>query len=148
MSYDVALLHHGQRMLMADCGLDWDAVQLDEDDEICFLDTHERMVTVRFFTDAGTTWLRVFVNAAQDLKRSAKLLREVNELNVSLIACRALLLGSRLMLSAEVTLESLEPDELRRLVDLLSENAERSGPMIQMLYGQESPDRQGKQVEP
>lgn len=148
MSYHDALLHHGQRMLMADCGLDWDSVQLDEDDEICFLDSHERMVTVRFVHDAGTTWLRVFVTAAHDLKRSAKLLREVNELNLSLVAARALLLGTRLILSAEVTLESLEAGELRRLVDLLSDNAERSGPMIQMLYGQAAPDRQGRQVEP
>jgi hypothetical protein len=66
-------------------------------------------------------------------------MREVNELNLSLVGARALLAGGRLILAAEVLTESLEPGELRRLVDVLSEHAERSGPMIQLVYGTQPP---------
>lgn len=142
MSYDDALLHHVQRMVMADMGLDWESVQLDEDGEIWFRNLEERPVCVRLLVEDGTTWARLFVEGARDLKRSAKLLREVNELNLSLVGGRALLAGSRLILAAEVPVESVEPGDLRRLVDVLSAHAERSGPMIQLVYGTPPADRE------
>lgn len=149
MSYLDALQHHLQRMVMADFGLTWKDVRCDQDGDVCFLDDHGRVVTVRLRHLDSATWVRVFVHASQELKRSAKLLREVNELNHSLVGARALLTPERrLVLAAEVLAESLEPGELGRLVSVLSENAERSGGMIQLLYGERSADRPGREVEP
>ena len=139
MSYDDALVHHVQRMVMHDMGLDWADVQLDEDGEIWFRNHEDRGVCVRLLVQDGATWTRVYVEGARGLKRSAKLLCEVNELNLSLVGGRALLVGGRLILAAETPVESLERGDLRRLVDVLSEHAERSGPMIQMVYGTPPP---------
>ena len=148
MSYDQALTHHMQRMLMADCGLSWADVQLDEDSEVCFRDEHDRIITVHVLERGPMVWLHVWVLAAMGLKPSATLLREVNELNLSLLGARAELTPwGYLVLSAEVALESLEPGELGRLVELLTENAERSGPMIQLMYGAGGASKEAREAD-
>ena len=135
MSYDDAMEHHLQRMVMADFGLTWEGVQADSDGEICFLDTHDRLVSC-LIVDLGTPWARIYMTATAGLKRSAKLLREVNELNLSLQGCRALLTpDGRLVLAAETLLEALEPGVLKAHLEVMSENAERSGSMIRMMFG-------------
>lgn len=149
MSYDDALSHHFQRMLMADFGLSWEGVQPDSDGEICFLDTHDRLVSSVLLELESTTWARLWITAAAGLKRHAKLLREVNELNLSLRGARALLTeDGRLVLACEIVLSALEPGVLRQHVDILSENAERSGSMIRLMFGGVDAGRIETEVEP
>lgn len=136
MSYTDSLEHHLQRMVMADFGLTWEAVQLDDDGEICFLDEHDRVVICGIVHAEDAYWARVWVTAANGLKRSAKLLREVNELNGSLVGCRALLThDGRLVIAFESLLEALERGVLRRHVAVLSEAAEGPGSLIRMMFG-------------
>src|SRR5947209_5309539 len=109
MSFDQALVHHLQRCLMADAGLSWEDVQPDDDGDVCFIDEHDRLATVRIIVSGSVTWARVWVVAARGLKRSAKLMREVNELNLSLVGARAMLSPPGLLiLAGEIALESVE----------------------------------------
>jgi hypothetical protein len=148
VSYDQALVHHLQRMLMADLGQSWEDVQLDDDGDVCFRDAYHRPITVQIIDTLGTVWARVWVIAAFGIKRSAKLLREVNELNLSLFGARAEVTPwGWLIVSTEVALESVEPGELGRLVEVVTENAERSGPMIQLLYGAGGTPKESREVE-
>ena len=129
MTYATALLHHVQRSAMADLDLTWAEVQPDEDDDIVTLDACIRLLEME-------GWVRVWRVAASGLRPSVKLLREVNDHNVSLRGARVLLTDNGLLIVAgEIRAESLEPGELGTLVRIVADCAEQVGPPVQIVYG-------------
>ena len=129
MAYMSAVWHHVQRSAMADLELDWDDVQPDEDGDIVTVDACIRLIECR-------GWVRVSRVAANGLRRSAKLLREVNDHNVSLCGARVLLTeGGLLIVAGEIRAESLEPGELGALVRIVADTAEQVGELVQIMYG-------------
>lgn len=132
MTYATALWHHVQRSAMADLDLTWAEVQPDEDGDIVTVD-----VCIRLLVDEG--WVRVWRVAASGLRPTVKLLREVNDHNVSLRGARVLLTdGGTLIVAGELRAESLEPGELGTLVRIVAECAEQVGPPVQIVYGSPS----------
>lgn len=90
----------------------------------------------------GVTWARVGTVAATGLKPMAKLLREINEINVVIRACRALLTdGGQLIVAAEIICESLEPGELTQIAGRVVSYAEQVGELVQLVHASPTSSR-------
>ena len=140
MTYTSPLWHHVQRSAMADLDMDWDEVQPDGDGDII-----APGACIRLLEDEG--WVRVWMVGATGLRRSAKLLREVNDLKVSIRVARVMLTeGSQLIVAGEVRAESLEPGELGELVRIVAQCAARIGELVQIVHGTPSVEPHGLEV--
>ena len=130
-----AMEHHVQRMLMHDFELAYADVESDDDGDYA-IPTESGTVFARLIFDADRVWVRLWTEAARGLRRSAKLLREVNEINQRHVGSRALLTDNGvLIVAAEVIAESVEKGELGTLVGILAETAEEIGSLVQIVYG-------------
>ena len=111
------LMHHLCRSLHRDLEVPMSALALavDDDGDLC-IPYHGRTLWATLLVEDSVTWARVWTVAATGLKRTAKLLREINEINVAIRACRALLTdGGQLIVAAEIICASLEPGELTQV---------------------------------
>lgn len=79
--------------------------------------------------------VRVWSPAAHDLPTTAKVLREVNDVNRGLVGARAFLGGRTLYVAGELEVESVEPGELGRLVERVGTTAVRVGSMLAAVHG-------------
>ena len=139
MNYTVALMHHLQRMLHRDLEIAMDALTPDDDGDLCLL-VEGWTCWATLLVEESTTWARFWTVAARDLKRSAKLLREVNEINTGLRGCRVLLTdGGQLIVAAEVLAESLEPGEVELVVGRITSCATSVGELVQLFHGTPAP---------
>ena len=131
-----AMHHHIQRSLQRDLGMP--LVEADDDGDYgSIVDGH--IVWVRPLLDETPPLVRAWTPAAHGVKRSAALLREINDVNMGLNQVRCFLVGKGVMLSAEIELESVEPGELGRLVTLVGQTAEHVGELITTVFGGEQP---------
>lgn len=127
-----ALHHHVQRSLQRDLGMP--LVEADEDGDYgSLVDGH--IVWVRPLLEETPALVRVWTPAAHGVKRSAALLKEINEINMGLNRVRCFLLGKAVMVCAEIELESVEAGELGRLVTLVGQTAEHVGELITTVFG-------------
>jgi hypothetical protein len=136
VNYAVTLTHHLQRMLHRDFEIPMEGLQLDDDEDLCFVVEGWTCWASLLIEEGGATWARLWTVAARDLKRSARLLREVNEINTALRGCRVLLTDSgRLIVAAEVLAESIEPGELALVVGGITSCASSVGELVQLFHG-------------
>ncbi len=144
MNYTVTLTHHLQRMLHFDVAIPMDALELDADDDIC-VPINGWTCWATLLVEESTTWARLWTIAARDLKRSAKLLREVNEINTGLRGCRVLLTDNgQLIVAAEVLAESIEPGELWEILTRITVCASSVGELVQLFHGTPAPAQQSE----
>jgi hypothetical protein len=136
MTYATALLHHLQRSLHRDVCISFADLAVDDQGDICVPGVLAP-VYVSLLSDGGSsgTWARVWTIAAEGLKPHVRLLREINEINSDLFGARVLLDGGRLIVTAEVRAESIEPGELGELVQTVSRCAARVGPLVGIVHG-------------
>ena len=131
-----ALHHHIQRLLQRDLGMP--LAEADGDGDYgSIIDGH--IVWVRPLLGESPALVRVWTPAAHGVKRSAALLKEINELNTGLNQVRCFLVESDVMISAEMELESVEAGELGRLVTRVGETAEHIGELITTVFGGHPP---------
>ena len=131
-----ALHHHIQRSLQRDLGMP--LVEPDDDGDYgSLVDGH--IVWVRPLFDASPPLVRAWTPAAHGVKKSAALLKEINEVNMGLNQVRCFMVDSNVMISAELELESVEQGEMGRIVTLVGQTAERVGELITTVYGGEQP---------
>lgn len=107
---------------------------VDDDGDLC-IPYRGRTLWATLLVEDSATWARVWTVAATGLKRTAKLLREINEINVAIRACRALLDGGQLIVAAEIICESLEPGELTQIAGRVVSYAEQVGEPVQLVHG-------------
>lgn len=133
-----ALEHHVQRMLMADFCVSYADVAVDEDGDVGITTPSGVRVYLRLLYDVeDAAWVRVWSPAASDLRPTAKLLREVNEINQRSIGTRVLLTESRsLVVCAEVVAGSVEKDDLGILVQRLASAVTEVGALVQLVHGE------------
>jgi hypothetical protein len=136
--------HHVQRMLMHDFELSHADVEADGDGDYAIPVRDGVVVYARLIWDAGQVWVRLWTEAAHGLRPTAKLLREVNEVNSHLVGSRVLLTeAGRLVVAAEVRADSVERGELRTLVVTLSDTVTEIGELIQIVYGEAGASAEG-----
>jgi hypothetical protein len=134
------LEHHLQRMLMHDLELPYADVEADEDGDYPLLTESGALVYARLIYEADQVWVRLWTQAAHGLRRTAKLLREVNEINQRHVGSRVLLSDNGvLIVAAEVRADSVEPGELGTLIGILTETATEIGELVQIVYGEPLP---------
>lgn len=79
--------------------------------------------------------VRVWAYAAVDVKRSAKLLTELNEINSTLRLIRCFWSDGLVVVAGEMVLESVEPGDLGGLVAHVGSTARHTGELIAAVYG-------------
>lgn len=136
MSYCLALRHHVERSLERD--LDVPTFGPDDDDDYGAV-VADLMVWVRPLIHHDPPLVRVWTPAVHDVKKSARLLTELNDLNVGMSQTRCLLSGTSVMVVAEVEIESLTDGLLGRLVTQVGETAAHVGALIATVFGGECP---------
>jgi hypothetical protein len=125
---------------MHDLELSYADVQEDVDGDYGVFTDDGARVYARLIYDAEQVWVRLWTEAAHDLRPTAKLLREVNEINLHHVGSRVVLAPDGvLVVAAEVRAESVEPGELGTLIGILSETATEIGELIQIVYGEAAP---------
>ncbi len=137
MSYADALLHHLKRSLVSDVCIAFADLEVDAHGDICVPGELGPVYVCLLPGPASSeTWARAWTIAAEGLKGSVKLLREINEINSELMGARVVLVeDGRLVVTAEVRAESIEPGELGQLVVTVSRCAARIGPLVGMVHG-------------
>jgi hypothetical protein len=137
VTYADALLHHLQRSMHRDLCVSFGDLALDDQGDITIAaENGPCYVSLLSEDGSSTTWARVWTIAAEDLKPTAKLLREINEINTEMLAARILLADNgRLVVTAEVRAESVEPGELGDLVHIVGRCAARIGPLVGIVHG-------------
>lgn len=129
------LMHHLCRSVHRDLEVPMSALAVDDDGDLC-IPHRGRTLWAALLVEDSMTWARVWTVAATGLKRTAKLLREINEINVAIRACRALLTdGGQLIVAAEIICESLEPGELTQIAGRVVAYAEQVGEPVQLVHG-------------
>jgi hypothetical protein len=78
---------------------------------------------------------RVWSIAVRDVKRSAALLAELNDLNAESRLVRCFWQDRSIVVAAEVVAESIEPGELRRLVRTVSRATRHVGELVAAVFG-------------
>lgn len=128
------LLHHLCRSLHRDLVVPMSALVVDDDGDMG-IPYRGRTLWATLLVEDSVTWARVWTVAAIGLKRTAKLLREINEINVAVRGCRVLLTdGGQLIVAAEVICESLEPGELTQIAGRVVAYAEQVGELVQLVH--------------
>lgn len=85
--------------------------------------------------EGGPPLVRVWTPAAYDLPSTAKVLREVNDVNAALSGARCFLRGRTLYVAGELEVASVEPGELGRLVERVGTTGVRVGSMLAAVHG-------------
>lgn len=134
------LEHHLQRMLMHDLDLSYADVKADEDGDYPLRIENGVLIYARLIYDADQVWVRLWTQVAGGLRRTAKLLREVNEINQRHVGSRVLLTDEGVLIAAaEVRADSVEPGELGTLVGILNDTVIEVGGLVQIVYGEPAP---------
>src|SRR5581483_8970302 len=94
-------------------------------------------VWVRSLFEHDPPLVRVWAAAARSVKKSAALLKELNELNIGLQQIRCLYVNRTVVVSCEAEIESIEPGQLGRLVNRVGTTSEHVGQLIAAMYGGE-----------
>jgi hypothetical protein len=81
--------------------------------------------------------VRVWAQAAYDVKRSAKLLAELNEVNSGLRLLRCFWHQGTVIVAGEMVLESVEPGDLGGLVMHVGATARHTGELVAAFFGGE-----------
>src|SRR4051812_23338248 len=132
-----ALVHHVERSLRVE--FDLDSIEPDEDGDYVVFGGGS-IVWVRPLLDTEPAMVRVWTMAATEVKPTAALLREVNDINLGLRQLRCVVSpGKIVVIDAELEIESLEPGQLRRLVTGVGEIAEQVGELVTTVYGGRRP---------
>jgi hypothetical protein len=127
-------------MLMHDLELSYADVEADEDGDYPLHTDSGVLVYARLIHAEDQVWVRLWAEAARGLRRTAKLLREVNEINQRHVGSRVLLADNGvLIVAAEVRADSVEPGELGTLIGILTETATEIGALVQIVYGEPAP---------
>ena len=87
--------------------------------------------------------VRVWSAAAHGLPSTARVLREVNDVNAGLVGARTFLRGGTLYVVGELEVESVEPGELGRLVQRVSDVGGRVGSLLVAVHGGHLPQSTG-----
>lgn len=132
MTYADALTHHVQRCLRRD--FDLPAVEPDADGDYGVA-AGETVVWARPILDHDPPLLRLWAPATQRVKRTAALLREINDVNLGLQQMQCALYADVVLISAEVEIELIEPGQLGRLLPRVGQAAEQVGCLIAAVFG-------------
>lgn len=132
MTYADALTHHVQRSLRRDFGLPAIEADADGDFGVAVGDT---VVWARPILDHDPPLLRLWAPAAKRVRKSAALLREINDVNLGLQQMQCALYGDMVLISAEVEIELIEPGQLGRLLPRVGQAAEQVGYLIAAVFG-------------
>ena len=133
MSWDLALRHHVERSLRRDMGIPG-RLEPDEDDDYTVF-SEGAVVWVRPMLEQTPALARVWSLAASDVKKSAALLRELNDLNGGLEQVRCVLRGRSIAITAEVEIESISPGQMGRLVHHVGGTTRHVGELITTVHG-------------
>jgi hypothetical protein len=134
------LEHHLQRMLMHDLELSYADVEADDDGNYPLHTDSGVLIYARLIHAEDQVWVRLWAEAARGLRRTAKLLREVNEINQRHVGSRVLLTDhGSLVVAAEVRADSVEYGELGTLIGILTDTVTEIGGLVQIVYGEPLP---------
>lgn len=136
MTYCLALRHHVERSLERD--LDVPTFGPDEDDDYGAV-VADLVVWIRPLLHHEPPLVRVWAPAVHGVKKSARLLAEVNDLNLGMRQIRCTLSGASVIVAAEVEIESVTDGLLVRLVTQVGETAAHVGDLIATVFGGECP---------
>lgn len=133
MSYAEALESHlhqslckGLRLSSLDTDADGDYV-LEVDGVRCWVESIE--------SADGPLLARAWSRAAVGVRRNAKVLGELNDANAEWSQVRCLWVDQKVFVAGEIELESVETDELARLIRSVAAKAEHLGELIAAVHG-------------
>lgn len=85
--------------------------------------------------DSGAPLVRVWTSLAMDVRKSAKLLDTLNQLNVGATGARAFWVDGQVVVATEMVAETLHPQDLYLACGTVGEAAERFGPQLAAQFG-------------
>ncbi|MGH8993639.1 MAG: T3SS (YopN, CesT) and YbjN peptide-binding chaperone 1 [Acidimicrobiia bacterium] len=85
--------------------------------------------------DSGAPLVRVWTPLALDVRKSAKLLDLLNQLNVGATGARAFWVDGQVVVATEMVAETLHPQDLHLACGTVGEAAERFGPQLAAQFG-------------
>jgi hypothetical protein len=85
--------------------------------------------------DSGAPMVRVWTSLALDVRKSAKLLDTLNQLNVGATGARAFWVDGQVVVATEMVAETLHPQDLYLACGTVGEAAERFGPQLAAQFG-------------
>ena len=85
--------------------------------------------------DSGAPMIRIWTPVALDVRKSAKLLDTLNQLNVGATAARAFWVDGQVVVATEMVAETLHPQDLQLACGTVGEAAERFGPQLAAQFG-------------
>ena len=85
--------------------------------------------------DTGAPMVRVWTPLALDVRKSAKLLDCLNQLNVGATGARAFWVDGQVVVATEMVAETLHPQDLHLACGTVGEAAERFGPQLAAQFG-------------
>ena len=89
--------------------------------------------------DSGAPMVRVWTSLALDVRKSAKLLDTLNQLNVGATGARAFWVDGQVVVATEMVAETLHPQDLYLACGTVGEAAERFGPQLAAQFGGRTP---------
>ena len=126
---------HVVRSLRRDLGVRLGA----PDDDGDWLVPHGQVPVYARLLEGDPPLVRVWSPAAHGLPGTARVLREVNDVNAGLVGARALLRGGTLLVAGELEVVSVEPGELGRLVERVATTSVRVGSLLAAVHGGQVP---------
>lgn len=85
--------------------------------------------------DSGAPMVRVWTPLALDVRKSAKLLDTINQLNVGATGARAFWVDGQVVVATEMVAETLHPQDLHVACGTVGDAAERFGPQLAAQFG-------------
>lgn len=85
--------------------------------------------------ESGAPLVRVWTPLALGVRKSAKLLETLNQLNVSATGARAFWVDGQVVVATEMVAETLHPQDLHLACGAVGEAAERFGPKLADQFG-------------
>ena len=85
--------------------------------------------------DSGAPMVRIWTPLALDVRKSAKLLDTLNQLNVAATGARAFWVDGQVVVATEMVAETLHPQDLHLACGAVGEAAERFGPQLAAQFG-------------
>jgi hypothetical protein len=132
---ELPLRHHVQRCLQRDLGI---TLHDPDDNGDYWVMVDDQPVWVRCLLEHTPALARVWAPAASGVKRSAAVLRELNELNAGLRRLCCILGGGSVQVTSDLEIESIEPGELGRLVEHVGRTARHVGELMATVHGGEA----------
>lgn len=96
---------------------------------------HDRLPVHVRLLEGDPALVRVWAAVAHGLPGTARVLREVNDVNAGLVGARTFLRAGTLFVAGELEVESVEPGELGRLVHRVGDVGARVGPLLVAVHG-------------